>query len=172
MYFYDNIFYLSSFFRIWCRIVWWCYYCLRWTRTWWVTIRAGDLGRRKYVSSFIWRWCIVGWVSMWTPRLGIYILYTDASIKCNITKFKRKGATITTIGCSGISWRFSCSCPHCKESSAYITIIWSECDCECVCVGDDGPWFRCLSTMSWYEIVRVQLHPIITARSMIPNIEL
>ena len=100
------IFYI---YLIWIFWIWGYYHQRRYTGTWWVTLKAGYLWRR--MTSFICRWCIV----IWTPRLGIYILHTDASVKCCVSKCEWEVTTITTSGWR-ICWRFTWCCPNCQES--------------------------------------------------------
>ena len=123
-----NSFYLISIIRIWCRIIWWWYYCLRrWTGTWWVTIRAGDLDSIDY-----WWWYCSNVI--WTPRLGINILDTDTSFKCCVTKCKWE-VTIITSSWNIILW------PDGQESSACIgKTIGYEPQIDRVCGCYDGEW--------------------------------
>ena len=120
-------FYLINIIRIWCRIIWWHNYCLwRWTGTWWVIIRAGNLGIGIIINYW---WCYV----VWTPRLGIYIPHTDTSIKYCVTKCKWE-VTIITSSWNIILW------PDGQESSACINTTGYEPQIDRVCGCNDGEW--------------------------------
>ena len=109
----NNSFYLICIAGIRQRIVWCCNnHLMRCTGTW--CVWAGDLGRRNNVSSLNCWWCIVvSWVRSWTPRLGIYILYTDASIKISAKICERKDTIFTASWWMRICWKFSCCSPNC-----------------------------------------------------------
>ena len=130
---YNYLFYLICIVGIWLRIVLWSNNINQLRRcagTRWVSVRAGDLDRSNFCC------CIV----ISTPRHGIFILDTNASIKCRASKCEWEDTVITSIRV----------CPECKKSivaRTRIPIVRSKSHIHRVCTCNDGEWCCFLSTI-------------------------